>query len=274
MRAGKRPRRSLRAALDRLSELDGPDVASKRARADSNAAVRKWRPRQDELTTLSLSRVVMSSRPPATSTARLDAMVAEATVDCYNEDEQVTGLFTMIEDNLALPFQDDRAGGGRLGRPAGPERQRADRVYLLSRWASTGHPHPRSAHADANASGCRMDRGVSSLARLTGADAISHADDARLTQTPDPPHPPRLRLRLRLRQRGRLARLTDQDTVSEMGRKLAAVGLPMVAADHRAILKAKALQSETGPRRARRRLGSRVGRHALVPTAAYDASQK
>ena len=34
----------------------------------------------------------------------LDAMVEEATVDCYNEDEQLTGLFTMIEDNLAVPF--------------------------------------------------------------------------------------------------------------------------------------------------------------------------
>lgn len=32
-------------------------------------------------------------------------MVEEATVDCYNEDEQVTGLFTMIEENLAVPFQ-------------------------------------------------------------------------------------------------------------------------------------------------------------------------
>lgn len=32
-------------------------------------------------------------------------MVAEATVDCYDEAEQVGGLFTMIEDNLAVPFQ-------------------------------------------------------------------------------------------------------------------------------------------------------------------------
>lgn len=31
-------------------------------------------------------------------------MVEDATVDCYNEDEQSTGLYTMIEDNLALPF--------------------------------------------------------------------------------------------------------------------------------------------------------------------------
>jgi hypothetical protein len=37
--------------------------------------------------------------------AQLDALVEEATVDCYNEDEQVTGLYTMIEENLAVPFQ-------------------------------------------------------------------------------------------------------------------------------------------------------------------------
>jgi len=47
----------------------------------------------------------MSAPPPAADAARLQAMVDEATVDCYDEDEQVTGLLTMIEDNLALPFQ-------------------------------------------------------------------------------------------------------------------------------------------------------------------------
>jgi len=44
------------------------------------------------------------------SKAQLDAMVEEATVDCYNEDEQVTGLFTLIEDNLAVPFPTDVLG--------------------------------------------------------------------------------------------------------------------------------------------------------------------
>jgi uncharacterized protein (UPF0262 family) len=39
------------------------------------------------------------------TTARLDEMVEEATVDCYNESEQVTGFFTMIEENLQLPFE-------------------------------------------------------------------------------------------------------------------------------------------------------------------------
>jgi len=37
--------------------------------------------------------------------AELDRLIEEATVDCYNESEQVTGLYTMIEDRLELPFQ-------------------------------------------------------------------------------------------------------------------------------------------------------------------------
>jgi hypothetical protein len=46
-----------------------------------------------------------SFRPSALTDAELGAMIEQATVDCYNEEEQVTGLFTMIEDDLALPFQ-------------------------------------------------------------------------------------------------------------------------------------------------------------------------
>jgi hypothetical protein len=38
------------------------------------------------------------------SKARLETLVAEATVDAYGECEQATGLFTMIDDHLALPF--------------------------------------------------------------------------------------------------------------------------------------------------------------------------
>jgi len=37
--------------------------------------------------------------------AELDALIEEATVDCYNEEEQITGLFTMLDEHLALPFQ-------------------------------------------------------------------------------------------------------------------------------------------------------------------------
>ncbi len=39
------------------------------------------------------------------SKARLDELIEQAIVDCYNESEQVTGLYTMIENNLALPFK-------------------------------------------------------------------------------------------------------------------------------------------------------------------------
>jgi hypothetical protein len=39
------------------------------------------------------------------STAQLDALIEEATIDCYNEDEQVTGLLTMMEDGLDIPFE-------------------------------------------------------------------------------------------------------------------------------------------------------------------------
>jgi len=32
-------------------------------------------------------------------------MIEEATVDCYNESEKISGWFTMIADNLAVPFE-------------------------------------------------------------------------------------------------------------------------------------------------------------------------
>jgi hypothetical protein len=38
------------------------------------------------------------------SQAELDELVQEAVVDAYGEDEQLAGFYTMIEENLALPF--------------------------------------------------------------------------------------------------------------------------------------------------------------------------
>jgi hypothetical protein len=35
---------------------------------------------------------------------QLDKLIEEATVDCYSEEEQASGFFAMIEDNLTLPF--------------------------------------------------------------------------------------------------------------------------------------------------------------------------
>ena len=44
------------------------------------------------------------------STAHLDELIEEATVDCYNESEEVTGIFTMLEENLAVPFSTTMLG--------------------------------------------------------------------------------------------------------------------------------------------------------------------
>lgn len=35
----------------------------------------------------------------------LDAMIEEATVDCYNDSERATGFYTMLAEHLAVPFQ-------------------------------------------------------------------------------------------------------------------------------------------------------------------------
>ena len=45
-----------------------------------------------------------SSRRSSASPSRLERMISEAIVDCYNDSEQATGLFNMIEEKLSLPF--------------------------------------------------------------------------------------------------------------------------------------------------------------------------
>jgi len=52
----------------------------------------------------------MTGRRTRVRVARLDQLIAEATVDCYNEEEQLTGLFTLLEDNLVLPFETNVLG--------------------------------------------------------------------------------------------------------------------------------------------------------------------
>src|SRR3972149_5307435 len=43
-------------------------------------------------------------KPRKRTTKYLDQLIEDATTDAYNESEQVVGFFTMIEENLALPF--------------------------------------------------------------------------------------------------------------------------------------------------------------------------
>jgi hypothetical protein len=44
-------------------------------------------------------------RDPRISKVRLAEMIELATVDAYGESEQVTGWFTVIDENLAVPFE-------------------------------------------------------------------------------------------------------------------------------------------------------------------------
>jgi hypothetical protein len=55
------------------------------------------------------------------SEAELDALISDATVDCYSEDEQMTGFAVMIRDNLA-PVR-PRLRGERARR-RNPDRRR------------------------------------------------------------------------------------------------------------------------------------------------------
>jgi hypothetical protein len=46
-----------------------------------------------------------AGQPPRLSKARLNELVEEALVDACGESEQVTGFYTMMENDLRLPFE-------------------------------------------------------------------------------------------------------------------------------------------------------------------------
>ncbi len=49
-------------------------------------------------------------RSKPASDARLDEMIEAAIVDAYGESEQTVGFYTMLEDNLAIPFKTEVLG--------------------------------------------------------------------------------------------------------------------------------------------------------------------
>ena len=49
-------------------------------------------------------------RSKGPSAAKLDKMIEEAIVDAYGESEQIVGFYTMLEDNLKVPFQTEMLG--------------------------------------------------------------------------------------------------------------------------------------------------------------------
>jgi len=56
-------------------------------------------------TRMSARQAEPQKRSNRVSPTYLDKLIAEATVDCYNESEQSTGIFTMLEENLGVPFE-------------------------------------------------------------------------------------------------------------------------------------------------------------------------
>jgi hypothetical protein len=51
------------------------------------------------------ARTNKARRLGSSSASRLDKLIGEATIDCYDREEQVAGLFTMLEDRLKMPFE-------------------------------------------------------------------------------------------------------------------------------------------------------------------------
>ena len=51
-----------------------------------------------------------AGQQPRLSKARLDELVEEALVDAYGESEQVTGFYTMMENDLQLGFETEILG--------------------------------------------------------------------------------------------------------------------------------------------------------------------
>jgi hypothetical protein len=95
------------------------------------------------------------------SNAKLDLLVDEATVDTYNDDEQAMGLFTLIEEHLALPFEtailgvavtveQDRCGAARSASqlPSHPRPRRSPRPHPGAR--SLGPRHQKGGRVDAH----------------------------------------------------------------------------------------------------------------------------
>jgi len=56
------------------------------------------------------ARGAMTGKRPRINTGMLDELIAEATVDCHNDEEHLTGPLTLTEDNLAPPFEANMLG--------------------------------------------------------------------------------------------------------------------------------------------------------------------
>jgi hypothetical protein len=111
-----------------------------------------------------------TARGMVVSPAQLDKLIEEATVDCYNDEEQLSGFFSMMEDNLALPFATRVLGVEASVVAIEMDDERPQSRVCAQRRAAT-HRSDRSAASLAAAGRRGMDCGVSALgARHVGPD--------------------------------------------------------------------------------------------------------
>ena len=109
-------------------------------------------------------------RPPQLSKGDLERLVEEATVDANGESEQVCGFYTMLENDLELPFNT-----AVLGNEVAVERidlSDDDHIVVVSRRPprAAEPPHFGSAAAGAAAQRMGMDRGLPALGKVGTVD--------------------------------------------------------------------------------------------------------
>ncbi len=68
------------------------------------------------------------------NTKKLEALIEQATMDCYDEDEQLSGFFSILEEELVLPFQTEV-----LGQPVMVERLEQGEFDILVRCSTGSH---------------------------------------------------------------------------------------------------------------------------------------
>ncbi len=71
------------------------------------------------------------TRPAGLTVAKLEAMIQEATPDCEGDAEMVSGLFLMIEEEIAYPFK--ATAHGRTVTVEGVETTARDVIVALCR---------------------------------------------------------------------------------------------------------------------------------------------
>jgi len=122
--------------------------------------------------------VPRSPRPKITA-AELDELIEQATVDCYNDSEQVTGLFTLLEEHLETPFHTTVLGVSVT--VTGVDVTTSDQIIAICQRDRhrQDDPDPRPGAPQPRTQGLGMDPGIPPLARLApgpdtrGASALS-----------------------------------------------------------------------------------------------------